>query len=59
MSLISCDDCTSIIDSDEDPDCFLEVGKYPEDIVLCQWCREKRITEYENLRKEPNDATNT
>lgn len=60
MSLVTCDDCSVFIDSDEDPDCFC-IDDRPyiqnENIVLCEGCRENRITQYENLRKEPNDAT--
>lgn len=39
MSMIKCDSCQSIIDSDDDPDCFIET-KYG-DKVSCQWCRGK------------------
>lgn len=33
MSMIRCDDCEAIFDSDADPDCFCE----PK--VLCSFCR--------------------
>jgi hypothetical protein len=36
MSMVRCDECEHLIDSDEDCDCF---GGIPEGI-LCQWCRE-------------------
>lgn len=35
MSMVRCDGCERIIDSDGDPDCFV-----PQDAVHCQWCRE-------------------
>ena len=35
MSMIRCDYCSDIFDSDEDPDCFVE----PK--VICENCRER------------------
>lgn len=46
MSMISCDRCADPIDSDEDPDCFIEAptcipyNKNLEEVV-CESCREK------------------
>lgn len=42
MSLIACQECGRIIDSDDDPDCFVE-GNYTAkrlNMVLCEQCRE-------------------
>lgn len=46
--MIRCDQCDSIFDSDEDPDCFVENPGLPGsmgDEVLCKWCREQREAE--------------
>ena len=56
MSMVVCQDCSVMIDSDEDPDCFVEKPNYyntahlvnpayipPEEWeVLCESCREER-----------------
>ncbi len=36
MSLVICDKCGDVIDSDDDPECFIP----PSDGALCQSCRE-------------------
>jgi hypothetical protein len=41
MSMVLCDCCMNLIDSDEDPDCF--VG----DRIWCEACRENNMTEEE------------
>lgn len=42
MSMIACDKCESYIDSDEDPDCFIEhLGTKFPDTVACESCRER------------------
>ena len=44
MSIIRCDSCGFLIDSDDDPDCFLDdLWTTPEDAngVLCLKCREQ------------------
>lgn len=38
MSMIRCDDCEGIFDSDADPGCFVETPK--GDQVFCEPCRE-------------------
>ena len=45
MSMIKCDGCDRIFDSDEDPDCFIEedyADKQPAR-VICETCREEPI----------------
>ena len=37
MSLIKCDECKELIDSDLDPDCFIEKGG--DWVVKCEVCR--------------------
>lgn len=54
VSMCVCKNCTKYIDSDDDPDCFVEVGnmrRYHETIILCERCREER------LEKEEADAS--
>lgn len=47
MSVIRCEICAHLIDSDEDPDCFVEefwtANNEDKDAVLCEQCREKHI----------------
>lgn len=42
MSICLCQECGDIIDSDRDPDCFLEIDTMT--IILCQSCREDEDT---------------
>jgi len=51
MSMIRCEQCERLIDSDDDPDCFIENPGMPGsmgDEVLCEWCREKREREQDD-----------
>jgi hypothetical protein len=44
MSMILCESCDRLIDSDDDPDCFVEVGnmrRMTSTMVLCEPCRER------------------
>lgn len=45
MSCIYCDECCRLIDSDDDPDCFVErhspMCLLPVERVLCERCRER------------------
>ena len=44
MSMIRCDGCDRIIDSDDDPDCFVEVGNMRRmnfTKVMCERCRDE------------------
>ena len=52
MSMCVCQRCDAYIDSDFDPDCFVEVGnmrKLNQTIVLCEKCREEREKDLEYL----------
>jgi hypothetical protein len=45
MSMVCCEKCGHLIDSDEDGDCFVEVGnmrRLHKTIILCESCREDR-----------------
>jgi hypothetical protein len=51
MSMICCEQCGHLIDSDDDPDCFVEVGnmrRLHKEIVLCEGCREEHYNQQEN-----------
>lgn len=44
MSICICEKCDRWIDSDSDPDCFVEVGnmrKLTDTIIMCEPCRER------------------
>ena len=44
MSMINCGNCGRAIDSDDDPECFIEVGNMRSQhktIVRCEPCREE------------------
>ena len=41
MSMITCANCGMIIDSDDDPDCFVTIDS-GVDWCLCDMCRELR-----------------
>lgn len=48
MSMALCKDCGCLIDTDDDPECFVEVGNmrcmnWTE--IVCEPCRERRIDE--------------
>lgn len=50
MSLICCKSCDRVIDSDADPDCFVETGnmrRLHKETVLCEPCREERSKQEE------------
>jgi len=50
MSMICCEACDRLIDSDMDVDCFVEVGnmkRLHKEVVWCEWCREEKMTEEE------------
>jgi hypothetical protein len=56
MSMVICEDCERQIDSDDDPNCFVETGnmrRLHETTVLCENCRERRWDhEQERLMQE-------
>lgn len=39
MSMVLCDECEKLIDSDDDPACFIEKSKL-QTLVICEWCRD-------------------
>ena len=44
MSMVICKDCEILVDSDDDPDCFVYVGDYKRqhsEITLCRACRDR------------------
>ena len=50
MSIAICKNCQDCVDSDDDPDCFVEIGnmrRQTETIVLCERCRFKDQDERE------------
>ena len=45
MSWVKCKECDAPVNSDDDPDCFVEVGNGRRTwdwITLCESCREQR-----------------
>lgn len=50
MSMVTCFDCSTPIDSDDDPECFVEVGnmrRLHQTMVLCENCRGRREDQIE------------
>lgn len=50
MSMIACEACGHLIDSDIDVDCFVEIGnmkRLHKEVVWCEPCREEKMTEEE------------
>lgn len=48
MSMIACSECRRLVNTDDDPDCFVEVGnmrRLTSTIVLCEPCREEHQAE--------------
>jgi hypothetical protein len=39
MSIVICEGCDFPIDSDDDPDCFIDVSK-TKTVAYCEYCRE-------------------
>ena len=51
MSLVRCHDCNLLVDSDDDPEVFVEIGdmkRLHKEIILCERCRELRGLEMDN-----------
>lgn len=46
MSLLHCERCAGLIDTDDDPECFVEIG-HEEEICLCERCRQRHEDELE------------
>lgn len=50
MSMVICSDCDAPVDSDNDPDCFVEIGnmrRQTQTIALCENCRGRREDQLE------------
>jgi hypothetical protein len=50
MSMIRCSKCSLVVDSDDDPEMFVEVITFGDDgatetVVMCETCREKEEAE--------------
>lgn len=45
MSMIRCDECSRLVDSDDDPECFLTRDR--KDWIVCEVCRERLGRELE------------
>lgn len=44
MSMVCCEKCARLIDSDVDSDCFVEIGNMRRlhgTVIWCEWCREE------------------
>jgi hypothetical protein len=56
MSIVICERCDQQIDSDNDPDCFVETGnmrRLHETTILCESCRERALErEQERLMED-------
>lgn len=50
MSMVICESCDCPIDSDFDPDCFVEIGnmrRLHKEVIWCESCRERELSEME------------
>ncbi len=58
MSMIYCQGCTLLIDSDNDPECFVEENPYYEtaSTVLCEGCREQYVREDMRIAERQEDG---
>ena len=57
MSMDRCSSCLELVDTDDDPEAYVEVGnmrRQTETICLCYGCREARIVAEEIARREPD-----
>lgn len=54
MSMCQCEKCDAYIDSDDDPDCFIEdlTGYLGRDRIICETCRE---SEDDEIHPEPQE----
>jgi len=53
MSMDRCHDCDRLIDTDDDPDCYIEVGNMrsqTKTVCVCEHCRELRLDRDERLQ---------
>lgn len=57
MSMDICKDCDRLVDTDDDSECYVEVGnmrRQTETICLCEPCRERRQQQEEEAQSEPD-----
>jgi len=56
MSMMLCADCGTPVDTDDEPESFVDIGLwkhgYRNTICLCLTCREQREFNEENMREE-------
>jgi len=58
MSMIRCEECDEIFDSDEDPECFVEVGnmrRLHQTKVICEYCRDDMDYDYDYRQDRSNE----
>ena len=58
MSMCICSECSRLIDSDDDPDCFVEVGNMRRlhgTKIYCERCREE-LEELEDYRQSQDKS---
>lgn len=54
VSITTCERCDRFVDSDDDPECFVEIievgpdGEHKHDAVLCEPCREKTLVRHDD-----------
>jgi len=54
VSFIACQDCGTLINSDDDPDCFVYVGNYKRlhaERVMCEKCRTEFYAECDRMQE--------
>ena len=55
MSIDRCHDCRRLVDTDDDPECYVEIGnmrRLHKEACVCEPCRERR--DYETGMEPPN-----
>lgn len=52
MSMIRCEGCSRLIDTDEDMECIIEDENTGSEVILCGACREKYFREEEIVKQE-------
>jgi len=58
MSMCICKYCDAYIDSDDDPECFVEVGnmrRLNETIIVCEACRDRDERDRIDYEMNPPD----
>ena len=55
MSIDRCHDCGRLVDTDDDPECYIEIGnmrRLHKETCVCEPCRERR--DYATGMEPPN-----